>query len=95
MHISHASNKAVSLAEGEFLAFLDHDDLLRPHSLYKFIEKVNQDRKLKFIYSDEDKIDELNQRYDHYFKPDWNPDLLLSQNYICHMVFVIQEYFTK
>ena len=87
MHISHSSNRAVDLAKGDYLTFLDHDDLLRPHSLYKFIERLNKNRKLKFVYSDEDKIDELNQRYDHYFKPDWNPDLLLSQNYICHMVF--------
>ena len=87
MHISHSSNRAVDLAKGDYLTFLDHDDLLRPHSLYKFIERLNKNSELKFVYSDEDKIDELNQRYDHYFKPDWNPDLLLSQNYICHMVF--------
>ena len=84
-HISVASNSAIKLATGEFVAFLDHDDELRPHSLLEVAKVINQNPDAKLIYSDEDKIDEQGERYDPYFKPDWNPDLLLGQNYLCHL----------
>ena len=83
-HISVASNSAIKLATGEFVAFLDHDDELRPHSLLEVAKVINANPDAKLIYSDEDKIDEKGGRYDPYFKPDWNPDLLLGQNYISH-----------
>jgi predicted O-linked N-acetylglucosamine transferase (SPINDLY family)/GT2 family glycosyltransferase/ubiquinone/menaquinone biosynthesis C-methylase UbiE len=83
-HISVASNSALKLATGEFVAFLDHDDELRTHSLLEIAKVINTNPTAKLIYSDEDKIDEKGVRYDPYFKPDWNPDLLLGQNYISH-----------
>jgi predicted O-linked N-acetylglucosamine transferase (SPINDLY family)/GT2 family glycosyltransferase/ubiquinone/menaquinone biosynthesis C-methylase UbiE len=83
-HISVASNSAIKLATGQFVAFLDHDDELRSHSLLEVAKVINANPDAKLIYSDEDKIDELGHRYDPYFKPDWNPDLLLGQNYISH-----------
>ncbi|MDG1173573.1 MAG: glycosyltransferase, partial [Opitutales bacterium] len=84
-HISVASNSALKLTTGEFVAFLDHDDELRPHALLEVAKVIIQNPEAKLIYSDEDKIDEIGRRYDPYFKPDWNPDLLLGQNYICHL----------
>ena len=84
-HISAASNTAIDLASGEFLVFFDHDDLLCPQSLSRLAETLNDKPQVKFIYSDEDKINAKGKRSDPYFKPDWNPELLLSQNYICHL----------
>lgn len=84
-HISAASNSALELATGEYAALFDHDDELAPHALHEVAAAVNGDPGLVFLYSDEDKIDELGHRSDPYFKPDWNPDLLLGQNYTCHL----------
>jgi len=87
-HIARATNDALDMAGGEFIVLLDHDDELRPHSLLEVVKALDKNENLDFIYSDEDKIDEAGQRSNPYFKPDWNPDLLLSQNYICHMVAI-------
>jgi GT2 family glycosyltransferase len=87
-HISETSNNALKLAKGEYVILMDHDDLLRPHSLLRFAEAISNNKKLKLIYSDEDKIDLKGLRYNPYFKPDWNPDLLLAQNYICHLTCI-------
>lgn len=84
-HISIASNTAIELAKGEYITFLDHDDLLHPHALAVIVGQLNRDKNIDLIYSDEDKIDEVGNRSEPNFKPDWNPDLLLSQNYICHL----------
>jgi tetratricopeptide (TPR) repeat protein len=84
-HISVASNSALKLATGEFITLLDHDDLLTPDALYEVAELLNAHPEADMIYSDEDKINEERELLDPYFKPDWCPDLLLSQNYICHL----------
>ncbi|MBS0630714.1 MAG: glycosyltransferase [Verrucomicrobia bacterium] len=84
-HISAASNTALGLATGEFTALLDHDDELAPHALAEVVLALAAEPRLEFIYTDEDKIDEQGRRFDPYFKPDWNPDLLLGQNYTCHL----------
>lgn len=87
-HASAASNSALTLATGEYVLFLDHDDMLAPNALYEMVKKLNENRKLKLIYSDEDKIDEQDRRYNPHFKSGWNPDLFFSQNYICHLACV-------
>jgi len=87
-HIAVATNDALHMARGEFIVLLDHDDELRPHSLLEVVKALDRNENLDFIYSDEDKMDEAERRFDPYFKPDWNPDLLLSQNYICHMTAI-------
>ena len=84
-HISEASNSALALAEGEFVALLDHDDMLAEHALYMAARELNQYPGANIIYSDEDKIDADGRRYDPHFKPDWNPDMFRSQNYISHL----------
>jgi O-antigen biosynthesis protein len=84
-HISAATNSALSLAAGEFIALLDHDDELAPHALYMVVEELNAHRKAGLVYSDEDKIDDDGRRYDPYFKSGWNPDLFLSHNMVSHL----------
>eukprot|EP01037_Dinobryon_pediforme_P021310 gene21310-22144_t len=83
-HISAASNSALELANGEFVALLDHDDILPPHALYEVIVELNARPHADLIYSDEDKIDEKGERFHPYFKSDWNPELFLAQNFINH-----------
>ncbi len=84
-HISAASNSALELASGEFLAFMDQDDLLSEYALYYVAQAIQENPEAGLIYSDEDKIDAKGERYAHYFKPDFNPDLMLSHNMICHL----------
>ena len=84
-HISAASNSALALATGDFIALLDHDDELTPHALYEIAMAHNADPTADFFYSDEDKIDEEGHRHEPYFKPDFLPDLFLAQNYTSHL----------
>lgn len=93
--IAANTNSALALATGDFCVFLDHDDLLAKHALYEIASCVVDQPELKFLYSDEDKIDENGLRMDPHFKPDWNPDLLLSQNYVCHLVALDRELIEK
>lgn len=87
-HISAASNTALDMARGEFLALLDHDDELRPHALLEMAEAIARRPGVELLYSDEDKIDEHGRRFDPYFKPGFDPDLLRSQNYVCHLTVI-------
>lgn len=82
--ISEASNQALSLASGEWVGFLDHDDELSPDALYEVVKLLNHHPEADLIYSDEDKISSQGKKIEPYFKPDWSPDLFLSYNYICH-----------
>lgn len=84
-HISKCTNSALEVATGEYVAFMDCDDVLRPNALYEIVKKLNEDSSLDFIYSDEDKIDDDgNNRHMPHFKPDWSPDTLMSHMYTCH-----------
>lgn len=84
-HISRCSNSALELATGEFVALLDHDDLLTPDALYEVALLINRHPQADMIYSDEDKVDENGQLSDPFFKPDWCPDSFLSRMYTCHL----------
>lgn len=85
-HISKATNSAIELAEGDFIAFMDCDDLLSPNALYEVAVKLNENPQYDFIYSDEDKIDsEGKKRWDPHFKPDWSPDTLMAMMYTSHL----------
>ncbi|HEY9629584.1 MAG TPA: tetratricopeptide repeat protein [Coleofasciculaceae cyanobacterium] len=83
-HISAASNSALTLASGEFIALLDHDDVLTPDALYEMVSLLNQHPEADMIYSDEDKLNEQGERIYPYFKPDWCPDSFLARMYTCH-----------
>jgi GT2 family glycosyltransferase len=83
--ISEATNSAIDRATGEYIAFLDHDDVLPAHALYMVACEIARDPDLDVIYSDEDKISRWGRRYDPHFKSDWNPDLFLGQNMISHL----------
>ncbi len=83
--ISGNTNAALELATGDYIALLDHDDLLPKFSLYEIVKCINQNPNVEFIYTDEDKFEKLDsKRYDPYFKSDFAPDTLRANNYICH-----------
>ncbi|MFC2025809.1 glycosyltransferase [Chloroflexota bacterium] len=87
--ISANTNIAIELAKGEFLAFLDHDDLLAPNALYEVVKKLNEIPDTDVLYSDHDLISSTNdQRINPLFKPNWSPEIMLSANYITHLTVV-------
>nr|WP_156826240.1 glycosyltransferase family 2 protein [Paenibacillus terrigena] len=83
-HISACSNSALEIATGEFVGLLDHDDELTIDALYENVMLLNAYPDTDMIYSDEDKISVVGKRHSPFFKPDWSPDMLLSQMYTCH-----------
>lgn len=84
-HICEATNSALEMATGDFVALFDHDDILAATALYEVASEIEAHPDAQFIYSDEDKIDVEDRRFDPYFKPDWNPDLNSGQNYTSHL----------
>jgi len=84
-HISANSNSALALADGEFIALFDSDDILPNYALYRVVEEINAYPNVDLIYSDEDKVDEEGRRFEPYFKPDWNEALITSQNLFSHL----------
>ena len=83
--ISSNTNAALELVTGDYIGLLDHDDFLEENCLYEVVKCINENPKVEFIYTDEDKATGLlDERFDAYFKSDFAPDTLLSQNYICH-----------
>lgn len=84
--ISENTNQALEMADGDFIAFLDHDDCLPPFALYEVVKTIQENPEVEFIYSDEDKINEKGERFQPYFKPDFSPETLECHNYITHLV---------
>jgi glycosyltransferase involved in cell wall biosynthesis len=87
-HISANTNSALALATGDYILFMDHDDLLTPNCLFEFVKHINAHPEDGIIYSDEDKIDDAGVYSSPHFKPDWAPDNLLSRNYMGHVIVV-------
>jgi len=84
-HISAASNSALDLARGDYIALLDHDDTLHPFALYAAARVINENPNGEIIFSDEDKLTGSGKRLDPYFKPDFDHELLLNHNYLIHL----------
>lgn len=83
--ISQNTNRAMEIASGELIGLLDHDDLLAPNALYEIAKAVNEYPDAEVIYTDEDKVTtDLKEHFQPHLKPDFNLDLLRSNNYICH-----------
>lgn len=86
--ISRASNEAMSLAAGEFIVLLDHDDMLEPSALSEVASVILIEGDADVIYSDEDKLDSSDRLFQPHFKPDWDPDLLLGYPYLGHLLAI-------
>ncbi len=84
-HIFNTTNDCLNLAKGDYVALLDHDDLLTPDALYEIALALNNNQKLDILYSDEDKVDEWGVFSNPYYKPDWSPHSLWSRMYTCHL----------
>ena len=88
MGISGNTNEALKLARGEYIALCDHDDLLAPDALWRVAECIAE-KQPDVIYSDEDRITQNGRRHmDPHYKPDYCPDNLISDNYICHLAVI-------
>lgn len=83
--ISEASNSALQIANGEFVALVDNDDVVEKDALYFAVKALNENKELDLIYTDEDKIDYTGKFMEPHFKPDYSPDTLMGLNYICHL----------
>lgn len=89
--ISANTNRALELATGEYFMLCDHDDVLEKDALFHIVQAINSKEKPEIVYTDEDKVTMEGDRYfDPHFKPDFNLDLLRSNNYICH-IFVVSR----
>jgi len=87
MGISLASNDALSFAEGDYVALIDHDDEYTPDALFEVVRAINQ-QGAEFIYSDEDKVTMEGTFREAHFKADYSPDMFLSQNYLNHLCVI-------
>ncbi len=98
--ISENTNRGMEKATGDYIGLLDHDDYLTPDALYEMAAAIKAGKEKKqeygFLYSDEDKCDEHGKHfYDPHFKTDFNLDLFLTNNYICHFCVMKKELMQK
>lgn len=90
--ISGNTNAAVAMASGDYIALLDHDDLLEEHALFEVAKWIQEHPETDMLYTDEDKVTfDSGTFFQPHFKPDFNPELLRSNNYICHLLVVKKE----
>ncbi|HJC65017.1 MAG TPA: glycosyltransferase family 2 protein [Candidatus Blautia merdavium] len=89
--ISENTNEAFAMATGDYVGLLDHDDLLAPNALYEIAAALEKEPETEVLYTDEDKVrGEQLEHFQPHLKPDFNEDLLRSNNYICHF-FVVKR----
>ena len=85
--ITENTNFGIQAAKGDFVAFMDHDDTIEPDLLYRYVEGINRYPETDLLYCDEDKLRGTSY-IEPNFKPDWDPEMLCSQNYVCHLLTV-------
>jgi cellulose synthase/poly-beta-1,6-N-acetylglucosamine synthase-like glycosyltransferase len=93
--ISGNSNEALAMATGEFIALLDHDDMLAPFALFEVVRALNEQPSIDFLYSDRDEITHTAaavQRVNPLLKPSWSPEILLCVNYLTHFNVIAAEH---
>lgn len=90
-HIAAATNSALDVATGDYVAFLDHDDLLTADALLHFAEAIVAAPQAGLLYSDEDKIDDTGRHYDPQFKGRWSPEMAITHNFVHHLVVMRRE----
>lgn len=83
--IAENTNRALELATGDFMACVDHDDLLAPFALYELAKAIRESPDTQIFYSDEDRWSEKGMRHSPFFKPEWSPELLQSFMYLGHL----------
>jgi Glycosyltransferases involved in cell wall biogenesis len=83
--IAENTNRALKMATGDFVACLDHDDLLAPFALYELAHSAMEFPSGDIFYSDEDRLSERGKRHAPFFKPEWDPELLCASMYIGHL----------
>lgn len=92
LKIAENTNAAIEAAKGEFIAFMDHDDVLTPNALFECVKALNQNEEIQMFYSDEDKMSmDGHKFFQPHMKPDFNQDLLCTVNYICHLFVARRE----
>ena len=92
LRIAENTNAAIEAAKGDYIAFMDHDDVILPNALFECAKAVNEGNDIRFIYTDEDKMSmDGHKFFQPAFKPDFNIDLLCSVNYICHLTVVSRD----
>lgn len=94
--IAQNTNAALGIAKGDYVGLLDHDDLLTPDALYEVVKAINENEKPEVLYSDEDKVStDLSEHFQPHMKPDFNKDLLRSNNYITHFFVASKRLFDR
>jgi len=93
--ISKASNAAIHMASGEYIALLDHDDEVTPDALFYIVQNLLERGQADILYSDECKVDEQGNLSDYFFKPDWSPELLFNSMYTGHLTVYRKEFLTS
>lgn len=94
--ISENTNEALKMASGDYIGLLDHDDLLESHALYEMRMALAKYPEAEVLYSDEDKVSfDLEHYFEPHLKPDYNPDLLRSNNYICHFLVIRRDFLER
>lgn len=94
-HISRATNSALEIATGKFVALVDHDDLLPHDALLHIAEAVVRHPTAGYLYTDEDKIDDTGRHFDPQFKGDWSPEMAITHNYTHHLTVIRRDIIEK
>ncbi|AHF96990.1 glycosyl transferase family 2 [Desulfurella acetivorans A63] len=94
--IAQNTNEAIFISKGDYIAFLDHDDILAKNALFEVVKTINENQGVDFIYSDDDRVTEDGKKFfDPKFKPDLAPDFLRSCNYVCHLSVIKKKLLDK